>query len=75
MDLSLTESESKYYNDLFTLCDVEKIGKVQKLKSDEFFRSAELEEDVLLEVSGPNQYQMQRIYRVARVISHHSVCK
>jgi hypothetical protein len=52
MDICLTESESKYYNDLFSLCDVEKVGKVPKLKSDEFFRSAEeIEEETLIEVS------------------------
>lgn len=51
MDISLTESESKYYNDLFTLCDVEKIGKIPKLKSDEFFRSAEIEEETLAEIN------------------------
>lgn len=52
MELTLTESESKYYNDLFSLCDVEKVGKVPKIKSNEFFRSAEeLDEIILAEVS------------------------
>lgn len=58
MDLSLTESESRYYNDLFTLCDVEKTGKIQTLKALELFRSSEgggagldVSEEVLAQVS------------------------
>jgi hypothetical protein len=49
--LSLSDAESKYYNDLFSLCDVEKIGKVSKLKSDEFFRTTELDDKTLNQVS------------------------
>lgn len=52
MDLSLTESESRYYNDLFTLCDVEKTNKIQNLKALEFFRSANnVDNSVLAQVS------------------------
>ncbi|KAG5674508.1 hypothetical protein PVAND_004470 [Polypedilum vanderplanki] len=52
MDVSLTESENKYYNDLFTLCDVEKIGKIETLKANELFRSAEdITEEVLTEIN------------------------
>jgi hypothetical protein len=50
MNINLTESERRYYNDLFSLCDVEKIGKVSKLKADEFFRSTDIENDILSEV-------------------------
>lgn len=51
MDLNLNESESRYYNDLFTLCDVEKNGKVQNLKALEFFRSSNVDNSVLSQVS------------------------
>lgn len=43
MDLNLNESESRYYNDLFTLCDVEKSGKIQYLKATELIRSSGLD--------------------------------
>lgn len=49
---SLTESESRYYNDLFMLCDVEKTGKIQKLKSLEFLRNSSIDNSVLSQVSG-----------------------
>jgi hypothetical protein len=51
MDINLNESESRYYNDLFSLCDVEKIGKVQNLKALEFFRSSNVDNSVLSQVS------------------------
>lgn len=51
MDLNLNESESRYYNDLFTLCDVEKTGKIQHLKALEFFRSSNVDNSVLSQVS------------------------
>lgn len=50
MDINLNESESRYYGDLFSLCDVEKIGKVKNLKALEFFRSSNLENSVLSQV-------------------------
>lgn len=46
----LTEPESRYYNDLFTLCDVEKIGKVSQLKCTELFRSSQIENSTLSQV-------------------------
>lgn len=51
MDISLTESESRYYNDLFTLCDVEKTGKIQNLKALEFLRSSSLDNSILSQVN------------------------
>lgn len=52
MDLSLTESESRYYNDLFSLCDVDKSGKFCPfLKSVEFFRSSSIDDSILSQVS------------------------
>lgn len=51
MDISLSDSESRYYNDLFTLCDVEKTGKIQNLKATELFRSSNVDNSVLSQVS------------------------
>lgn len=51
MDLNLTDSESRYYNDLFTLCDVDSNGKIQYLKALEFFRSSNADNSVLAQVS------------------------
>lgn len=51
MDISLSDSESRYYNDLFTLCDVEQTGKIQHLKALEFFRSSNVDNSVLSQVS------------------------
>lgn len=51
MDISLTEAERSFYDKLFNLVDVEKIGKLSKLKSDEFLRSTEIDDDILLKVS------------------------
>lgn len=47
----LTEPESRYYNDLFMLCDVEKTGKVSQLKVTELFRSSQIENSTLSQVS------------------------
>lgn len=46
----LTEPESRYYNDLFTLCDVEKTEKVSQLKCTELFRSSQIENSTLSQV-------------------------
>ena len=51
MDISLTDVERSFYDKLFNLVDVEKVGKLSKLKSDEFFRSTEINDDILLQVS------------------------
>ena len=57
MDIALTDAETKYYNDLFNLCDSEKIGKIPKLKAEEFFRTAEnIDNEILLEVSSCNVF-------------------
>ena len=47
----MTESETRYYNDLFTLCDVRCEGKIQNLKALEFFRSSSVDNSVLSQVS------------------------
>lgn len=51
-EVSLTETETRYYGDLFLCCDEEKTGKIPMLKASELFRSADLSNDRILEVSG-----------------------
>lgn len=50
MDLNLTDIENTYFNDLFCICDSEKLGKITYLKSLELFRSTNISNDDLLEV-------------------------
>ncbi len=50
-EVNITETESRYYSDLFNVCDVEKkASKVPNLKATEMFRSANLENDILKQV-------------------------
>ncbi|XP_075151899.1 RALBP1 associated Eps domain containing isoform X2 [Haematobia irritans] len=50
-EVSLTETESRYYGDLFLCCDEEKTGKIPMLKASELFRSANLSNDKILEIT------------------------
>lgn len=50
MEVYLNETESRYFSDLFLCCDVEKVGKISILKAMELFRSANLQNDKILEV-------------------------
>lgn len=51
-EVNISETESRYYSDLFNVCDVEKkASKVPNLKATEMFRSANLENDILKQVS------------------------
>lgn len=50
-EVNISETESRYYSDLFNVCDVEKkSSKVPNLKATEMFRSANLENDILKQV-------------------------
>ncbi|XP_061396146.1 ralBP1-associated Eps domain-containing protein 1 [Musca vetustissima] len=49
-EVSLTETESRYYGDLFLCCDEEKTGKIPMLKASELFRSANLSNEKILEI-------------------------
>lgn len=51
-EVSITETESRYFGDLFLCCDAENTGKVPILKATEMFRSANLSNDVIRQVSG-----------------------
>lgn len=50
-DTNLTETESRYFSDLFLCCDTDKTGKIPSLKATELFRSANLSNDVIQEVN------------------------
>lgn len=49
-DLCLSETELRYFGDLFLCCDVEKTGKISTLKATELFRSANLTNEVVKQV-------------------------
>lgn len=49
-EVSISETESRYFGDLFVCCDAEKLGKVAILKATEMFRSANLSNDVIRQV-------------------------
>lgn len=50
-EINITETESRYFGDLFVCCDVEKSGKVPILKATEMFRSANLSNDTIRQVN------------------------
>ncbi|XP_037709412.1 ralBP1-associated Eps domain-containing protein 1 isoform X2 [Drosophila subpulchrella] len=52
MDVSLTEPETRFYSELFQCCDVEKTGKVPMLKATELFRSADIANETVIEITG-----------------------
>ncbi|XP_017108791.2 ralBP1-associated Eps domain-containing protein 1 isoform X2 [Drosophila bipectinata] len=52
MDVSLTEPESRFYSELFQCCDVENTGKVPILKATELFRSADISNEAVIEITG-----------------------
>lgn len=51
MDLNLSESEGRYYNDLFALCDPENTARAPYLKALELFRSSNVNNEILSQVS------------------------
>lgn len=50
-ELQLSETEQRYFSDLFVCCDVENTGKVAQNKAFELFRSGNVTTDVLNQVS------------------------
>ncbi|XP_034666725.1 ralBP1-associated Eps domain-containing protein 1 isoform X3 [Drosophila subobscura] len=52
MDVTLTEPETRFYSELFQCCDVEKTGKVPMLKATELFRSADIANEAVIEITG-----------------------
>ncbi|XP_017855448.1 ralBP1-associated Eps domain-containing protein 2 isoform X2 [Drosophila busckii] len=50
-EVTLTEPETRFYNELFQCCDVEKTGKVPMLKATELFRSADIANETVIEIT------------------------
>ncbi|GLH11588.1 Uncharacterized protein GBIM_16344 [Gryllus bimaculatus] len=50
-EIQLSETEQRYFGDLFTCCDSDKTGKVPVYKASELFRSANLPLDVLKQIT------------------------
>lgn len=50
-DLNLTETEMRYFGDLFLCCDEESNGKIPILKATELFRSSNVSNDALKQVN------------------------
>lgn len=50
-EVNISETESRYFGDLFVCCDVEKSGKVPILKATEMFRSANLSNDDIRQIT------------------------
>lgn len=50
-ELQLSETEQRYFSDLFVCCDNENTGKVPVKKAIELFRSGNVPNDVLNQVS------------------------
>lgn len=50
-DLNLTETEMRYFGDLFLCCDEESNGKIPILKATELFRSSNIPNDILKQVN------------------------
>lgn len=55
-DLNLTETEMRYFGDLFLCCDEESNGKIPILKATELFRSSNTLNDVLKQVIDAFRY-------------------
>ncbi|XP_026495610.1 ralBP1-associated Eps domain-containing protein 1 [Vanessa tameamea] len=49
-DLNLTETEMRYFSDLFLCCDEESNGKIPILKATELFRSSNVPNDILRQI-------------------------
>jgi hypothetical protein len=58
-EIQLTETEQRYFGDLFVCCDSDNSGKIPIYKASELFRSANLPLDALKQVSTKRQNQEQ----------------
>ncbi|KAH8378344.1 hypothetical protein KR093_010798 [Drosophila rubida] len=50
-EVTLTEPETRFYGELFQCCDVENAGKVPMLKATELFRSADIANETVIEIT------------------------
>ncbi|XP_004526690.1 ralBP1-associated Eps domain-containing protein 1 isoform X3 [Ceratitis capitata] len=51
MEVHLNETESRFFAGLFIYCDVEKVGKIPILKAMELYRSANVQNDKIVEIT------------------------
>ncbi|XP_013140749.1 PREDICTED: ralBP1-associated Eps domain-containing protein 1 [Papilio polytes] len=80
-DLNLTETEMRYFGDLFVCCDEESNGKIPILKATELFRSSNIPNNILcqiMEISvAPNNYatlkhmNRKQFYSALKLIAAH----
>ncbi|XP_028162085.1 ralBP1-associated Eps domain-containing protein 1 isoform X7 [Ostrinia furnacalis] len=80
-DLNLTETEMRYFGDLFLCCDEESNGKIPILKAMELFRSSNVSNDVLKQIMdisvAPNNYaslnhmKRKQFYSALKLIAAH----
>ncbi|XP_034474039.1 ralBP1-associated Eps domain-containing protein 2 isoform X2 [Drosophila innubila] len=50
-EVTLTEAETRFYSELFQCCDVENTGKVPMLKATELYRSADIANETVIEIT------------------------
>ncbi|KOB58114.1 RalBP1-associated Eps domain-containing protein 1, partial [Operophtera brumata] len=80
-DLNLTETEMRYFGDLFLCCDEESNGKIPILKATELFRSSNTTNDVLKQMmdisvspnicASLNHLNRKQFYSVLKLIAAH----
>ncbi|XP_055685405.1 ralBP1-associated Eps domain-containing protein 2 [Lutzomyia longipalpis] len=59
---NISETESRYFADIFLCCDVEKTGNVPILKATELFRSANLSNDIIRQILHLAQVPQTTLY-------------
>ncbi|KAI5637548.1 ralBP1-associated Eps domain-containing protein 1 [Phthorimaea operculella] len=80
-DLNLTETETRYFGDLFLCCDEESNGKIPILKATELFRSSNVPNDILKQIMdisvAPNSHtslnhmNRKQFYSALKLIAAH----
>ncbi|XP_041982114.1 ralBP1-associated Eps domain-containing protein 1 [Aricia agestis] len=80
-DLNLTETEMRYFGDLFLCCDEESNGKIPILKATELFRSSNIPNDVLKQImdisvapstcASLNHMNRKQFYSALKLIAAH----
>ncbi|XP_063537307.1 ralBP1-associated Eps domain-containing protein 1 [Cydia strobilella] len=80
-DLNLTETEMRYFGDLFLCCDEESNGKIPILKATELFRSSNVPNDILKQImdisvapsnsASLNHMNRKQFYSTLKLIAAH----
>jgi hypothetical protein len=61
-EIQLSETEQRYFGDLFVCCDSDNTGKIPIYKASELFRSANLPLDVLKQVIQTQYERASRLF-------------